>query len=218
MPFLPTLGVGGNPIPTPSAYYRLDEASGDALEQVAGLTATAVNAPGGGSSYRSFVAASSQKFQRAGNAAFGDGGTGKWELTCAFRYTAVAGFLCLFGNTSNSPFTCYINGTTLTVVFLTRSWNFGSAVSAGAWHTLDIWWDGTTAFVDVDSSGVPASQAAAGPFAAPAANFGIGDNTAGNYFNGDLKLLGIFQTNLTSGQRALIAAGANYSSSGGWQA
>lgn len=171
-----------------TAYYALDEASGNAIDSSGnGRTLTLTGTVGAGSggplgSYRSFPGGSGHHLSRS-DAAFHPGSTP--YSACGWAYmtnTGQSNFPVLFGvtdNTTNREWWVLINtsnqfsATASTPGNASTAINVSSAWSAAAWYLVAVVWDGTNLKLSINGAAFT-TVAYSGPVFSGTAQFKIG--------------------------------------------
>lgn len=201
------------------AYWKFDEASGNAVDSKGANTLTDNNtvgtAAGKINSARDFNAASSEDFSIADN---NDLSTGDIDCTgwCWWKYDAVLGagqFPGIIGKwqAGQLEYQAYLNGDNQRVQFTVsndgtattevRADNFGDP-SEGAWHFMVFWHDSVanTINIQIDNGTVDSTPYSAGIFDGTS-TFTIGSAGTGNYWTGQIDEVGFTKRVLTVDER-----------------
>lgn len=146
------------------AQYKLNEASGDALDSFGGNDATAVNAPGSSGSARTLVSALAQYFDAGDIAAFEFAGS--FTVACQFNLTSATGlFRPIVSKTdnddpTNSQVTFAVTSTgRLQSLFRTNAAT-SKTVTHGTTLTAATWYHGAMRFVDQTTLGLKLNDGA----------------------------------------------------------
>lgn len=223
------------------SYWKLDEASGDALDASGSNTLTETGGPiasgtGKISGDRTFVRASSQYFTKADNA---DLSSGDIDITLQawvkLTDTGTTGVIVCKGvdvgsNTASTfEYAIYYAGGANRFVFrvlgggtndLVTANTFG-ALATGTWYHVIGYHDSVNNVIGIAvNAGTPDTAAHSAGIQDSTGNFYLGrDGTAGQrFFNGELDEVGLWKRVLTSAERTSLynsGAGLAYSSFGG---
>lgn len=205
-----------------AGYYRLDEASGNAIDSVSANTLTANNAPGSGTgkignartfngSNKSFTAASSSVFN------FGDT---DFTIACWVNLSSVAAQSMLVTKFStvgnNRQYALYYNIVTGRMSFLVNSSGasaqnvtinadaFG-AIATGTWYYVVAWHDSVNNQIGISVNGVANTQSHSAGVFQSSVNFRVGGRADGFEFtNGLIDGVGVWSKVLTSDERARL--------------
>lgn len=215
------------------SYWKLDEASGDAVDAHGSNTLTDNNTVGSATGKinngRQFDKASSRYFSKADNT---DLSTGDIDFTISAwvkpaSIPTVGNYLCIVGKdkASNREFNLELNGDS------SGKFNFfggnlnqatwGTAPSTGTWYHVIVWHSMTDNQVGiVVNDGTPVTTATTGAGTDGTAFFGIGGREYSGFlspFDGIIDEVGFWKRLLTSGERTQLynsGAGLSYDSFG----
>ncbi len=220
------------------AYYKLDEASGNATDALGANDLTNTNgvtaATGKVSGARSFAAASSQYLTHASNASFVTGDidftVAGWvnpTTTGSFPVIANKGWA---GSGSTREWILYINGTPQFEFSVEKADGSGSAAvqwgtgpSTSTWYHVVAWHDSVNNQLCIAvNNGTPVTSSYSAGVSTGTGAFQLGRSEGQSIFwNGLIDEFGFWKRVLTSGERTSLYNGGNgfaypFSSGAGW--
>ncbi len=205
------------------SHWRLDEASGNAVDAHGTNTLTDTNtvttAAGKIGTSRQFTATNSEQLAIANNATLDLSASGFTFAGWFYTDTVAAGFRMMISkDTASAPnrqFSFYLNGSQPNFeVFNAAGSSLGvplSAVSASTWYFVVGWWDpaDSKAYVSINNAAPSVSAGTAALNTSGAADFKLGYRNSTFYWDGRIDSVSLWKRVLTSDERTALYAGAS---------
>ena len=204
------------------AYWKMDEASGSAIDAVDGTSTLTDNnsvgaAAGKINNGRAFTATSNHFFSHADSTDLSTGDI-SFEFTMWVKLTTEPGTMGILGQwtTGDLGYLVYYNADRFNWILGNGGSNFGNitadtfgALSTGTWYFIDVWYDSgaNTTNIRINDSAQDTSGTLGTAPGDSSADFRIGQNDNSNYFDGVIDEVGFWKRLLTTEERTQLYNG-----------